>query len=348
MTEQHVDREVIAERRGRLGILTLNRPKALNALSLTMVELLDATLAEWAGDPAIDAVLLRGTGRAFCAGGDVRAIGGLADPAARAELARRFFGTEYRLNLRIHTYAKPFIALAHGIVFGGGMGVSVHGAFRIVDETTVMAMPETALGLFPDVGATWFLNRCPGRLGLYLGLTGVRLRAADAIWSGLATHFVPAERSTALVDALAELPALNRESISSAIAGYTADPGTGDAALRSAGIDAAFAKERLEDVIEGLADGTESWQTEAYAALRRASPTSLRATWRRLLNAPGQTIEEVLADDLRMAVNIVRGHDFAEGVRAILIDKDNTPAWIPATLQDVSAADVDALLSDCT
>ena len=155
------------------------------------------------------------------------------------------------------------------------MGVSVHGDFRVVDETTVMAMPETVLGLFPDVGATWFLDRCPGRLGLYLGLTGARLRAADAMWAGLATHFVPAEKTNALVEALASSPALDRSTIAGLIEPYASDPGQRDVALRAEEIDAAFAGDRLEDVIAGLAVEHGDWQAEALATLRRASPTSL-------------------------------------------------------------------------
>jgi enoyl-CoA hydratase len=339
--------DILADVRGRLGVVTLNRPKVLNALTLAMVEQLAAILTAWAADPAIDAVLLQGTGRAFCAGADVRAIGTLAGSAAREQFGRVFFRSEYRLNQFIHTYPKPFIAVASGIVMGGGMGLSVHGAFRIVTETTQMAMPETVLGLFPDVGAVWFLARCPGSTGMFLGLTGARVNAADAVWSGLATHVVASERIAALIAALAAQPALTHGALETVIGGFARhDPPASTLPERSGAIDRLFGGDQLEHVITALESAPpDGWEAEALALLRRASPLSLRATWRRLRAAGGQTIETVLADDYRMAVRLVAGHDFAEGVRAILIDKDNAPQWLPPTLAQVDEAQVDALLA---
>jgi enoyl-CoA hydratase len=339
--------DILAAVNGRLGVITLNRPKALNALTLAMVEQLTAILTAWAGDPAIDAVLLQGTGRAFCAGADVRAIGTLADPAARDGFGRVFFRIEYRLNQFIHTYPKPFIAVASGIVMGGGMGLSVHGAFRIVTETTQMAMPETVLGLFPDVGASWFLARCPGRIGMFLGLTGARVDAADALWCGLATHVVALERIDAVIAALAAQPTLTHGAVETVIGGFaTNDPPASTLSEHSGAIDRLFAGQRLEHVIAALENApSDGWEAGALALLRHASPLSLRATWRRLRAAGGQTIETVLADDYRMAVRLVAGHDFAEGVRAILIDKDNAPQWLPPTLAQVDEAQIDTLLA---
>lgn len=338
--------EIRSEIRGRLGVITLNRPKALNALSFAMVRRMDAILAEWRSDPAVDAVLLRGTGRAFCAGGDVRAIGSLPDATAREDAGRAFFRFEYGNNHRIHTYPKPVIALAAGVVMGGGMGLAVHSSHCVVTETTMMAMPETVLGLFPDVGAMWFLSRCPGSVGRYLGLTGARLGAADALWSGLASSFVPSDRLDSLVDDLARRRALDHASVDASIAAYADSAPSGTLAERAGEIDRAFAGERLEPILLALGAAPDAgWQAEALAVLRRASPFSLRATWQRLMAAAGQSIETVLSDDYRMGTRIVARNDFAEGVRAILIDKDNAPHWTPATLADVDDAEIDALLA---
>jgi enoyl-CoA hydratase len=341
--------EITTERRGRLGIVTLNRPKALNALNLAMIERLDAVLAGWAADEAVDAVLIRGNGgRAFCSGGDVRAVGTLPDASAREALGRAFFRAEYTLNHRINTFPKPFIALVGGIVMGGGMGLSVHGTYRIAAETTVMAMPETVLGLFPDVGATWYLRHCPGLIGHYLALTGARLGPGDALWAGLATHHMPAARFDAFTDGLVASIRFDSATIEALIADYATAPEPGVLAGRQAAIDTLFAGDGVEAVIaalDGSTDAGADWPAEALAVLRRSSPTSLRATWRRMRDGAGQTIETILRDDYRMAVRMVAGHDFTEGVRSILVDKDNAPHWQPARLDAVDDAAIDALLA---
>ncbi len=340
--------EISAAIQGRLGVITLDRPKALNALSLGMVETLETVLDSWAGDPAVDAVLIRSSSeRAFCSGGDVRAIGILPDPAARVELGRRFFATEYRVNHRINTFKKPFIALLSGVAMGGGLGLSVHGSHRVASETLRMAMPETVLGLFPDVGGAWFLNRCPGAIGRYLALTGQHIGTADALIAGLATHHVPAAAFETLMAALAAAPALDHAAVDAIIAAHEAEAGTGTLAARQAEIDRLFSGGDLDAVVAAVdraASGAE-WIEEARAVLHHASPTSLRATWRRMVDARGQDIARVLKDDYRMAVRIVAGHDFPEGVRAIFVDKDRNPRWHPATLAAVAATDIDALLA---
>lgn len=338
--------EVLTDVLGRLGVITLNRPKALNALNLNMVEQLEKILTGWAGDPVIDAVLLcSASERAFCAGGDVRSIGILPTPEERMALGRIFFGTEYRVNHRINTFPKPFISLINGIAMGGGLGLSIHGSHRVVSEDLRMAMPETVLGLFPDVGGTWFLNRCPGMIGRYLAMIGPHIGAADALTAGLATQHVHRADFESLMTEFAVAKRLDCVAVDSILDAHHTTPTGGALAERKAAIDRLFAGTDLESVIARIdaAAGDAEWIAEAQSVLRRASPTSLRATWRRMVEGKGQSIEQVLEDDFRMAVRIVGGHDFAEGVRAILVDKDNTPRWSPGLLEDIMASDVDAL-----
>ncbi|WP_068093771.1 enoyl-CoA hydratase/isomerase family protein [Novosphingobium rosa] len=333
---------------GRLGIITLNRPKALNALNLAMVEQIDAVLAGWETDPAIDAVLIRSAvERAFCAGGDVRSIGILPEAGEREALARAFFGTEYRLNHRINRFPKPYIALINGIAMGGGLGLSIHGSHRIVSETVRMAMPETVLGLFPDVGGTWFLHRCPGAVGRYLALIGPQIGAADALAAGLATHHVPGTSFPALIADLVGMLRIDEAVLEAIIARHATVPEQGALAARIADIDRLFGVSDLDLLVEGIrAEApSEIWVAEAAGVLERASPTSLKVTWQRMIDGAGQTIERVLQDDYRIAVRIVQNHDFVEGVRAILVDKDHAPEWCPAQIADVKEADIEGLLA---
>lgn len=332
MTTDIPAEEVLSEVNGRLGVITLNRPKALNALNLIMVEQLDAILANWAADPAVDAVLLRSASeRAFCAGGDVRSIGILPDPKDRMALGRAFFGTEYRVNHCINTFPKPFISLINGIAMGGGLGLSIHGSHRVVSEDLRMAMPETVLGLFPDVGGTWFLNRCPGAIGRYLALIGPQIGAADALTAGLATHHVPRDMFGHLVSKLASADRLDTLAVDAIIQAHTTILAAGALADRATEIESLFAGDDLDAVVARIdaAAPSAEWITEAQSVIRRASPTSLRVTWQRMVEGHNQSIERILEDDFRAAVRIVGGHDFAEGVRAILVDKDGAPHWSP-------------------
>jgi enoyl-CoA hydratase len=348
VTTQLLVREVEDSIQGRLGVITLNRPKALNALNLAMVEQLDIILADWADNPAVDAVLIRSAGeRAFCAGGDVRSIGILPNPKERMALGRAFFGTEYRVNHRINAFSKPFIALINGIAMGGGLGVSVHGSHRIVSETVRMAMPETLLGLFPDVGATWFLNRCPPAIGRYLALIGPPMDTADVLAAGLATHHVPFAAFDNLLAALGSVDRLDAAAVDAIIDEHAVGPASGGLADRMADISQLFSGDDLNALIAAIDEAAPrgAWIAEAQANLRRASPTSLRATWRRMVEGEDHSIGRVLADDYRMAVRMVGGHDFAEGVRAALVDKDLSARWNPSTLAMVTEHDIDALLA---
>lgn len=324
--------------RGRARVL-LNRPKALNALSFEMAKRFDARLSEWAEDPAVRFVVIEGAGeRAFCAGGDIRELyRSMNDPAST--LAADFYRVEYRLNHRIHAFPKPYVALIDGVVMGGGVGVSVHGSHRVVGDKLLFAMPETGIGLFPDVGGSYFLPRLPGRLGFYLGLTGARIGAADALYCGIATHYVPSDRFAALRTALDEGGA---EGIDAAIARFAADPGPAPLAAHRAAIDRCFAAGTVEGVLDALrAEGTE-WARETLAGLAKKSPTSLKVTLRQLQRGAGLDFAAAMRMEYRLSQHFCAGHDFREGIRAVVIDKDNAPRWRPDRLDAVSEADVES------
>jgi enoyl-CoA hydratase len=337
---------VAIETAGRLGVMTLNRPKALNALSLEMIEAIRPALDRFEQDDAIDAVLIRGAGgRAFCSGGDVRAVGTAAPGPAAEALSRAFFAAEYALNYRIHRYAKPYITLIDGITMGGGCGLSLHGSHRISTERTLLAMPETVLGLFPDVGASWILSRLPGELGVYIALTGLRLRAGDLKALGLATHHIEASSIDALTEALRTAPTLDRAALDGVLSRFAADPGASDLISRQARVDALFSAETMISIRDNLASAPEIWAAEALEVVRRASPTSLAVTLRLLRAAKTLPIDSVLALDYRLAIRLTAGADFREGVRSILVDKDNRPNWMPKKLEEISISSIDALFS---
>jgi enoyl-CoA hydratase/carnithine racemase len=340
--------EILLGREGGLATLTINRPKALNALTLDNYRRIDPALRAWEADPSVHAVVVRGAGdRAFCAGGDVRAvykagrgIGG--DP----DLTAVFFHEEYELIRRIHRFTKPYIAIIDGITMGGGAGISVNGAYRIATERTLFAMPETGIGLFPDVGATRFLNRCPGHVGRYLGLTGARLNAEDALYCGFATHFVAHDRVEELMIALAEAkPGLSFEA--AILDSYSIDPGPAPLGALQPAIDRCFAGGSVETILDALAaeaaGGTQAaWAEETRASLLTKSPTSLKITLRQLAIGRDYDLEATLALEYRLTQHVMAAHDFYEGVRAMLIDRDQKPRWRPATLAEVSDSMIDA------
>jgi enoyl-CoA hydratase len=341
--------DILFGREGGVATVTLNRPQALNAFTLDMYRRFDPMLRAWADDPDIRAVLIRGAGeRAFCAGGDVRAIyeagrGLLGDRA----LTSTFFREEYELIRRIHRYPKPYVAILDGITMGGGAGVSVNGAYRVATERTMLAMPETGIGLFPDVGATRFLNLCPGQIGRYLGLTGARVGAADSLYCGFATHFVPRERLPALVATLAQMDD-PKGGVEQILAGRAAEPGPAPIAARQAAIDRCFAGAAVEAILDALereaaGGGPDAeWAAETRAGLLTKSPISLKITLRQLIVGRGFDIEDALSLEYRLTQHVMAGHDFYEGVRAVLVDKDQQPRWDPPTLALVDQAMVEA------
>ena len=314
------------ERQGRLGVAILDRQRALNALTRGMVQALSLQLVAWRKDPEVSAVVVKAApGRAFCAGGDIRAVTEARD---RIEDAIRFYREEYRLNWRIFRYPKPYIALIDGFVMGGGVGISVHGSHRVMTDKVTFAMPETGIGFFPDVGATYFLPRCPGEIGTWLALTGSRLDLADALYAGIGTQHVPADRLANLEDALAGLPAEATTADVDAVLADYADP-AGEpplAALRPT-IDRCFAGDSLGAIETALEHEPGGFGATALAELRGRSPVSLRVTLAQLRKGAALTFEEAMQLEFRLANRFMRGHDFFEGVRALLIDKDKQPRW---------------------
>jgi enoyl-CoA hydratase/carnithine racemase len=326
--------EILFETRGAIGIVTLNRPKALNALTLDMILALRAKLEEWAGDSAIATVVIRGAGdRAFCAGADIRAVreSGLAGTS----YAEDFFRHEYALNTYIKRYPKPYLALIHGICMGGGLGLSVHGRYRVTGSSSVFAMPETGIGFFPDVGGSYFLSRLAGQCGLYLGLTGARVKAADSLYLKLATHWVPSEYWDTLLEGLASgddpadvLSEMARDLLPSA-----------PISDRRVEIDRVFKSSSVEDILAMLDQDEEDedeWSSSTAALMRGRSPTSLKLTYNQIRSGKTLRFEDCMRMEFRMVQRILAGKDFYEGVRAVIVDKDNAPKWSPASLAEVS------------
>ncbi|MFT4085728.1 MAG: enoyl-CoA hydratase/isomerase family protein [Gordonia sp. (in: high G+C Gram-positive bacteria)] len=315
-----------------VGEIVLDRPKALNALDQSMIDDLYRVLGEWGDDDAIDTVLVTSShSRAFCAGGDIRAV---REHAVAGETAAvtHYFASEYRLNQLIAEYPKPYVALIDGAAMGGGLGISVHGEIRVVTENALIAMPETAIGFFPDVGSTYFLPRLPAGVGLWLGLTGARLRGSDAVAVGLATHYVPSADLQRVADAirsgagLAEALADHRAPVTTTlplakIAGYF-EPGVPPAALIGG--------------LQGAAG--DEWAEQMLDLLAGASPTSLAVTAALIEAGEQSSLAQCLERELHAAEQITATHDFAEGVRAVLVDKDRNPQFDPATLDAVDGA----------
>jgi enoyl-CoA hydratase len=331
---------VLAERRGVLGRILLNRPKAINALTHEMVHLVRAALDEWAADPAIEVVAITGAGdRGLCAGGDIVSIH--RDATTGGTGSEDFWRDEYRLNSRLATYPKPVVALMDGIVLGGGVGVSAHCSHRLVTERTSVGMPETGIGFLPDVGGTWLLSHAPGELGTYLALTAGHASAGDAIHLGLADLYLESSQMGDLLHAL-------EQGQVDTVLGDLAEPApASELETHREWIDAAFAHDDVEEILAALRARPEDVAAKAHARIVRNSPTALVVTLRALRVAramPG--LDKALAQEYRIALRMLRGHDFPEGIRAQVIDKDRTPRWEPAQLANVDPAVVDLHFSD--
>ncbi|MCR0982966.1 enoyl-CoA hydratase/isomerase family protein [Roseomonas populi] len=328
---------VVARIEGRAGTILLDRPRALNALDQPMIDALADATARFREDPAVDLVLVEGAGgRAFCAGGDVRAIRDAALAADRATI-ERFFSSEYALNRAIAEFPKPWISLIDGVCMGGGIGVSVHGSHRVVTEHALMAMPETAIALFPDVGTSFVLPRLPGRrgaMGRWLALTGARLQGAEAVEAGLATHFVPRERLPTLRQALLAGDA-------GAVTHRAAAVPPGRIESERAAIERCFSPDDLVSITSVLAAEGTDWARAQLEILRRMSPTSLAVTLELLRRGAGMDLPACLAMELALTRGVTAHPDFAEGVRAVLVDKDNAPRWQP---DSIGALDRDEVL----
>jgi enoyl-CoA hydratase len=336
--------DIRIERRGGLVIVTLNRPRALNALTFDMCRALHHGLARWQADSTAHAVLIKGAGeRAFCAGGDLRWLYEVLSTEG-VEPALAFYALEYPMNARLHHFTKPYVALLDGITMGGGVGVSVHGSHRVVTERTVFAMPETGIGLFPDVGATYVLPRLRGALGMYMGLTGARLHAADCVWAGLASCHVAAARLDALEDALADtnLAGNAHGAVDRVLARFHTPPGPAPLAEEIGRIDSCYGRKDLDAVLRALGNETSGWGEAQLQQLSTKSPTSLAVTFRQLQMGASLDFDDAMRLEYRLVPRFLAGHDFREGVRALIVDKDGRPDWRPRRLEEVSPADVDA------
>jgi enoyl-CoA hydratase/carnithine racemase len=349
--------DILSEVRNHIAFITLNRPAALNALSLSMIVELRAALHQFARDANVRAVLIRGAGeKAFCAGGDIRAL--YDSYRSSGTLHMDFFAAEYPVDYVLHSYPKPYIALLNGIVMGGGMGISQGSRLRIVGERTRMAMPEVAIGFFPDVGASYFLSRLPGCLGLYLALTGAQVRAADALYVELADFYLPAaslEKFDLQLESLAwsgnsSDAHASRAVMQNLLRDLSADAGRAPLAGMRPAIDEHFAAPSVPALLESLQRESrpefKEWAQQTAALIATRSPTMLAVTLKQLQFGRSMTLAQCLRMEIGMAKQCFTQGDFIEGVRAMIIDKDNKPHWRPSRVADVTEASVDAIFEN--
>ena len=331
--------EVLCERQGSAGLVTLNRPQALNALTLTMVREMRRALDAWASDPAVTRVIVTGAGeRAFCAGGDIRKLYDVGR-AGRLDEALAFWREEYELNIVIKRFPKPYISLIDGIVMGGGVGISLHGSHRVAGDRYLFAMPEVGIGFFPDVGATYALPRLPEASGTYLALTGERIRTADALALGLATHAVRSDVMAALRQELAD-----GRPVADALDRAATDPAGAPLTPHLPLIAKTFKGDSLSTILRGLdeeARAGSEFAAQTAATMRSKSPTSLSIAHEQMKRGPSLDFEDAMKTEFRIVSRIAEGHDFYEGVRAVLVDKDGKPNWRPASLDEVDRRSIE-------
>jgi enoyl-CoA hydratase len=341
MSEATAEPGVLVRVEGRVGRLTLNRPKALHALDLDMIERMTEALLAWQDDAAVELVLLDHSGeRGFCAGGDIRM---LAESArSGGEAARRFFFAEYRLNELLHRYAKPVVAILDGVVMGGGVGISMAARYRVATERIAYAMPESGIGLFPDVGGGWWLSRMPDHIGLWLALTGARIKAADCELVGVATDYVESARLPALKAAIVAEPG----AIERLLTEFEGDAGRPPLAQHQDEIARIFAMKSIEGILAALGAAGTDWSREQLAALAQKSPQTLKVAFRQLRLAEKiGSFAENMAMEYRIACRVVVRPDFSEGVRALIIDKDQSPHWDPPSVEGVSETLLDEIFA---
>jgi enoyl-CoA hydratase len=341
MSDVIAEEDVLTLAEGRVGRLRLNRPRPIHALTLDMCRRMSAALDQWSDDPAIELVLLdHAQGRGFCAGGDVRAAAesGKGDGV----YARTFFHDEYQLNHQMFAYAKPIVAVMDGITMGGGAGIADPARYRVATDRTVYAMPETGIGLFPDVGGGWYLSRLPGSTGVFLGLTGARLDGAECLALGIATHYVSSEAIDEIKAAIITRPG----DVAAILDGASITPSPARILDNRERIDRLFASDRLEEILAALeADGSD-WAAKERATLTRKSPQAMKLTLRLIAEGKDKAdFAEEMALEYAMATRVSRRHDFIEGIRALLVDKDNNPRWDPPTAEAVSDRLIDELMA---
>jgi enoyl-CoA hydratase len=330
--------DVLIETHEALGRIRLNRPKAINSLTLEMVQEIAAALRRFAEDSAIGLVLVTGEGeRGLCAGGDIRAL--YDQGRDGSGFGARFFQQEYRMNAEIAAYPKPYLAVMDGITMGGGVGIAAHGAIRIVTERTRMAMPETGIGFFPDVGGTWLLSHCPGEIGTFIGLTGDSFGGADAIYAGLADLFVQRAKIPELIAALGQMPAGASLAEIRAVVEAFADATIPPLAAHRAEIDRCFRFDTVEEIAAALQASDSEFAQKTLAVMRQKSPTSMKVALRLLRCAAKDTqLKTSLQREFEAAHAVLASNEFYEGVRAAVVDKDRKPQWSPATLPEVTEA----------
>jgi len=329
--------DLLVRREGSAGIIRLNRPKAINALTLEMSEGIDAALDRFEADPAVAVVVLEGAGeRGLCAGGDIRGL--YESSRAGGDLGKRFWRQEYIMNARIAKFPKPYVAFMDGLVMGGGVGLSGHARHRVVTEKTKLAMPEVGLGFFPDVGGTWLLSRSPGEIGAYFGLTGQTMNGPDAIHAGFADAVVPSAKLAALREALTQVrPGTVSGEIALLIDGFALRETAGPVAALQSNIDAWFAHDRMEDIVAALQRDGSELAASTLKTLNEKSPRGMVVTLKLLRLARGaSSLEECLVREYRAALQVFASDDFREGVRAAVIDKDRNPRWSPPRIEDVT------------
>lgn len=330
--------DILFTEKNHLGLVTLNRPQALNALTRPMLFALFEQLMAWQVDDNIHAVVIMALdGRAFCAGGDVRFIYQLGRANHAEQMA--FFETEYRLNYLIHTFKKPYIALMNGITMGGGVGISLHGTYPVASEHFSFAMPETGIGFYPDIGSSYWLTRCPGHLGVYLGLTGARLNRFEALEAGLVRHCIDSEHFQAVLNQLmaTDLSADAHAGVANVLSAFSEKP---QPIKKMDGIETCFQYNKIESIIDALQRVDDEWHRNTLSALLKKAPLSLKVTLHQLKSAHSMTIGDCLSMDYGLTHHFLKDSDFYEGVRALLVDKDNAPIWQPSTLADVTHAKV--------
>lgn len=334
MTEEG---DLIVRREGAVGVIRLNRPKAINAVTLEMFRDIDKALDRFEADPAVSVILLEGAGeRGLCAGGDIRTL--WESSKVNGDLGKILWREEYILNARIKKFPKPYVAFMDGIVMGGGVGLSAHASHRVVTDRTKLAMPEVGLGFFPDVGGTWLLSRSPGEIGTYFGLTGQTMNGPDAIHAKFADAVVPAANWPELREALTKAPpGASAADVSKLIGGFATGDAAGPVAAKQAMIDALFGFDRMEDIFAALKrDGSEFAQA-TLKTLNEKSPRGMVVTLKLLrLARTASSLEECLVREYRAALEVFRSDDFREGVRAAVIDKDRNPTWSPPRIEDVT------------
>jgi enoyl-CoA hydratase len=334
-----IEGDLIARREGAVGVIRLNRPKAINAVTLEMFRDVDKALDAFEADPAVAVILLEGAGeRGLCAGGDIRAL--WESSKVKGDLGKILWREEYILNARIKKFPKPYVSFMDGIVMGGGVGLSAHSSHRVVTDKTKLAMPEVGLGFFPDVGGTWLLSHSPGEIGTYFGLTGQTMNGPDAIHAGFADAVVPSAKLAALREGLTKVrPGVTSAEVKALIAGFATSETAGPVAAMQPKIDGWFAYDRMEDIVAALQrDGSELAQA-TLKTLNEKSPRGMVVTLKLLrLARTARSLEECLVREYRAALEVFASDDFREGVRGAVIDKDRNPKWSPPRIEDVTPA----------